>query len=769
MTTAPAESKGDDERSSDRDPPSEGASEGGGGGGNEGASSSRPARAAASSRDGVVVSDGGGPKNPSGEPLEGDARSTPTAGAGSAEAPAEAEASGDAPRSAAPPPDDGAIAVGPVGGRPGPGPTDPRRRVRDGRGVTFRELPTTTAKAALPQNDSDKKRRKKVRVSLLHSSDHASILRAAMAHVHGDRDALLSSLLRCCGFLKEAPSFFRVVEPKIATREHLERFHRRHYLDLLEYPPPRDSRGDRGDGGGGGGGLFRRPEGGPLSPDPHSGYVKTEAAVDAASQKLLDSFGLTDDCPLPPTPRGKRDLWSYCRSVAGASLHASNLLASDVADVAMHWGGGRHHARPDCAGGFCYVNDVVLAVKQFLRKSSSSSGGDDIRRRRQTTKVLCLDVDVHHSDGVQEAFYDTDEVFTASFHRCSPGFYPDTGSPSERGKHGTPGVGHNLNVPLPEKCSDVDFLRTYDLALRKLVDVCDPDCVVLCVGADGVKGDPVATENDGGWSLSPEGLAECVRITTLLCSGNAVVEGGGGALSTTRPTRRRRRKLLLLGGGGYRPAIAARTYLLCTAAACEGSRPGLLRNELPRDVPNHEHFPRYGPEFRLVSEGTVLDRNVVDEERRTDGTKGEVGIEEATTDGDEPRSGAKNRDAEYRDALESAKKEIERAFLYLESKREEEEEASRVDATCKFDEDDVGCVGWGRAGTTTTSIVRPGPKRRNGDSAVVVVVGDGKENVGNDGTDGKDVTTIASKAVPQPHRRRRKRRRVVVARSAAVP
>ena len=84
-----------------------------------------------------------------------------------------------------------------------------------------------------------------------------------------------------------------------------------------------------------------------------------------------------------------------------------------------------------------------------------------------------------------------------------------------------------------------------------------------------------------GWSLTSEGLAECVRRTSELCQGI---------------------KMLLLGGGGYDPARTARTFLLCTAAACESARPGMLKNELPRDVPRHKHFPRYGPDFRLINE-----------------------------------------------------------------------------------------------------------------------------------------------------------------------
>jgi hypothetical protein len=211
------------------------------------------------------------------------------------------------------------------------------------------------------------------------------------------------------------------------------------------------------------------------------------------------------------------------------------------------------------------VNDVVLALQHL---------------QRHLSRILYIDIDIHHADGVQDAFYNTGQVMTVSFHRHAPGFFPSTGSCHEKGMHDTPGVGYNLNIPLPQACYDSDFISIYQYTVGKLLEAYSPDAVVVCVGADGLKGDPIVGPMDG-WNLSPEGLAECVRYTSDLCQNI---------------------KLLVLGGGGYHPARTARTFLLCTAAACEGARPGLLRNELPRDIPQHEHFPRYGPDFRVVDD-----------------------------------------------------------------------------------------------------------------------------------------------------------------------
>jgi hypothetical protein len=79
------------------------------------------------------------------------------------------------------------------------------------------------------------------------------------------------------------------------------------------------------------------------------------------------------------------------------------------AEVALHWGGGRHHAHSDRAAGFCFVNDVVLAIQHLQRHFSL---------------ILYIDIDINHSDGVQDSFYDTDQVMTVSFHRHSRGSFP---------------------------------------------------------------------------------------------------------------------------------------------------------------------------------------------------------------------------------------------------------------------------------------------------------------------------------------------------------
>ena len=449
------------------------------------------------------------------------------------------------------------------------------------------------------------------RVSILHSSTYTKTLLQTMNYIHQDRDLLLSSLLYHCGFIKDTPNFFHVVEPKLASRRHLELFHDSYYLDLLECTNSNSTC------------INTR----------RSSYNKNDNNNNNNNNNnkqlytILDTFGLVDDCPLPITAQSKALLWKYCLSIVGASIHGMQLLLRHNQDVVIHFGGGRHHAHSNKAGGFCYVNDIVIAIKTLLLDATTQDNSNHYHHHDATSssttttrtatntstitqhpiKCLYFDLDIHHCDGVQNAFYDTNEVLTVSFHRYTPGFFPSTtGSIQEKGKYQTSGVGYNLNIPLPKSCTDVDLIKMTRRVLEWILPEYDPEYVVVCVGADGLRGDDLLKESSQGWNLSPEGLAECVRLIALECSGNNNdydhhdhdIDNQSSTNNNRR--RKRRRKLMILGGGGYNPANTARTYLLCTAAACEGARPGMIY-ELPKDVPLHEYVSRYGPSYELFS------------------------------------------------------------------------------------------------------------------------------------------------------------------------
>ena len=118
----------------------------------------------------------------------------------------------------------------------------------------------------------------------------------------------------------------------------------------------------------------------------------------------------------------------------GASLEGATKLNQGNADIAINWSGGLHHAKKFEASGFCYVNDIVIAILELLKyhfhlllKFLDQTINFVISTCRYHPRVLYIDIDIHHGDGVQEAFYLTDRVMTVSFHKYGNYFFPGTG------------------------------------------------------------------------------------------------------------------------------------------------------------------------------------------------------------------------------------------------------------------------------------------------------------------------------------------------------
>jgi histone deacetylase 1/2 len=123
---------------------------------------------------------------------------------------------------------------------------------------------------------------------------------------------------------------------------------------------------------------------------------------------------------------------------------ASQRIASGEADIAINWAGGLHHAKKREASGFCYINDIVLGILELLRTY---------------TRVLYVDIDCHHGDGVEEAFYTTDRVMTCSIHKFGD-FFPGTGTQRDLGKG--KGKGYAVNIPLKDGVTDESFRSIFD-------------------------------------------------------------------------------------------------------------------------------------------------------------------------------------------------------------------------------------------------------------------------------------------------------------------
>ncbi len=112
----------------------------------------------------------------------------------------------------------------------------------------------------------------------------------------------------------------------------------------------------------------------------------------------LQRFNVGEDCPVFD------GLFEYCQLYTSGSVGGAIRLNEGLNDIVINWGGGLHHAKKSEASGFCYVNDCVLAIIELL----------NIHPR-----VLYIDIDIHHGDGVEEAFYTTNRVMTCSFHKVS--------------------------------------------------------------------------------------------------------------------------------------------------------------------------------------------------------------------------------------------------------------------------------------------------------------------------------------------------------------
>jgi histone deacetylase 1/2 len=252
----------------------------------------------------------------------------------------------------------------------------------------------------------------------------------------------------------------------------------------------------------------------------------------------LARFGLDDDCPVFP------GLFDFCRLYAGASVEGAARLNAGQHERVVNWAGGLHHAKRAEASGFCYINDCVLAILELLKAHA---------------RVLYVDIDIHHGDGVEEAFYTTDRVLTLSLHLYRPErFFPGTGALEEVGEGA--GRGYSVNVPLLEGCQDAEYLALFKPILARVMEVFQPGAVVLQCGADALSGDRI-----GALSLTAEGHAEAV----------AYVHSFG------LPT-------LVLGGGGYTKTNVARAWTLDTAA--------LLGVAPPDALPEHPFSGYYTPE-----------------------------------------------------------------------------------------------------------------------------------------------------------------------------
>ena len=190
----------------------------------------------------------------------------------------------------------------------------------------------------------------------------------------------------------------------------------------------------------------------------------------------------------------------------GATLTAVELLLSDEVDAAFSISGGLHHAMPSYAYGFCVFNDPVIGIKRLLAEGM---------------RVAYVDIDCHHGDGVQHAFYDTDGVMTISLHESGAFLFPGTGHTQEIGAGR--GRGYSVNVPLYPYTTDEVYLWAVREVAMPLLQRFRPDVLVTQLGIDSHFRDPITH-----LALSVQGHAAVVEELGSLGVGKWLALGGGG-------------------------------------------------------------------------------------------------------------------------------------------------------------------------------------------------------------------------------------------------
>mmetsp|Transcript_13876 Transcript_13876/g.19872 ORF Transcript_13876/g.19872 Transcript_13876/m.19872 type:complete len:426 (-) Transcript_13876:201-1478(-) len=292
-----------------------------------------------------------------------------------------------------------------------------------------------------------------------------------------------------------------VFRPRLVSASAMTRFHSDDYINFLKV----------------------------ITPDNMQDYIRQ-----------MQRFNVGEDCPVFD------GLFEFCQLYTSGSIGGAARLNEGKADIAINWAGGLHHAKKAEASGFCYVNDCVLAILELLK---------------QHERVLYIDIDIHHGDGVEEAFYTTNRVMTVSFHKFGE-YFPGTGDILDSG-YGK-GKNYALNFPLNDGMDDDSFLGIFQPVIQSVMDKFAPGAVVLQCGADSLSGDRL-----GCFNLSLKGHAGCVEF----------VKGFNIPM-------------LVLGGGGYTLRNVPRCWTYETAVLLD-------EKDVPNELPYNDYFEYFGPDYRL--------------------------------------------------------------------------------------------------------------------------------------------------------------------------
>ena len=232
----------------------------------------------------------------------------------------------------------------------------------------------------------------------------------------------------------------------------------------------------------------------------HERYVDIVRRLSGGEDVGADRHGFSDDGDNPIYA----GMYEAALLSTGASVQAAELIADGAVAAAFAPAGGLHHAMAGWASGFCIFNDPVIAINVL---------------RKRGLRVAYVDIDAHHGDGVQAAFYRDTDVLTVSVHESGRWLFPGTGAVNELGAGDA--AGYSVNLPLFPFTDDDVYMETFEQVVPPLVGAFAPDVLAVQLGADAYVDDPLTH-----LALSTHGYMEAVE--RLLGLGYPVLAFGGG-------------------------------------------------------------------------------------------------------------------------------------------------------------------------------------------------------------------------------------------------
>jgi acetoin utilization protein AcuC len=218
-----------------------------------------------------------------------------------------------------------------------------------------------------------------------------------------------------------------------------------------------------------------------------------------------------------------KGVFEWSLKVAGGTLKAMSLITGGNVLTAFNPLGGFHHARKGSAEGFCYINDIVIAIKDSMNKYPG-------------IKIAYIDIDAHHGNGVQEAFYNEPDVLFISCHETGKSLYPWSGNVDEIGENG--GRGFTINIPMEPQSDDEVFSFAFNEIVPAVIESFAPDIIVAELGADSLISDPLTHLR-----LTNKSYVNAIKKMIELCP-----------------------RIMALGGGGYDLYRTARCWTLAWSA-----------------------------------------------------------------------------------------------------------------------------------------------------------------------------------------------------------